>query len=123
ALAGESIALVQAAGGLVWSVSAYRGLQARDRDGVVRETVRPGDGRGLEPGHLLHGARAPDGALWVSGQPGLLMWNAGTRSLQPVPGAPPGELGPFTVQGHDRVWTTRAGVLESWRWDGVRLSP
>ena len=120
--AGDCIALVQAAGGLVWTVSSYRGLQARDRAGAVREMVRPGDGRGLESElHLVHAGRGPDGALWVSGQPGLLMWNSGTRALEPVPGAPADEIGAFAVEGHGRVWTTRSGVLESWRWDGVRL--
>src|SRR5690606_27657400 len=106
--AGQSVALVQAAGGLVWTVSDYHGLQARDRSGRVRETVRPGDGRGLDHGqYLAHGARAPDGALWVSGQPGLLMWNSGTRALEPVPGAPRGEVGVFAVQGNQGVWTAR----------------
>ena len=121
--AGDCVALVQAAGGLVWTVSSYRGLQARDPAGAVRETVRPGDGRGLDPElHLAHAGRGPDGALWVSGQPGLLMWNSGTRALEPVPGGPEDEVVAFALDGHGRVWTTRAGVLESWRWDGARLS-
>ena len=121
---GSSVALVQAAGGLVWTVSNYHGIQARDREGRVREHVLPGDGRGLESGrYITHAGRAPDGALWVAGEPGLLMWNSGTRELEPVPGAPDGEVGLFALDGHQRVWLARSGALESFQWDGVRLRP
>ena len=121
--AEDCAALVQAAGGLIWSVSGFHGLQARGRDGTVRESITPGDGRGLDAQvRLVHAERAPDGGLWVSGEPGLLMWNAGTRALEPVPGAPDGPIGAFALQGRDRVWITRPGVLESYRWDGARLS-
>ena len=122
--AGRTVALVQAAEGLVWTVSSYDGLQARDRHGRVRERVLPGEGRGLESGrYISHAGRAPDGALWVAGEPGLLMWNSGTRELEPVPGAPAGEVGLFAVEGHRRVWTARPGAIESFLWDGVRLRP
>src|SRR5690606_16915055 len=36
---GRVVALVQAAEGLVWAVTAYDGVQARDREGRVRERV------------------------------------------------------------------------------------
>ena len=122
--AGRPAALVQAAGGLVWTVSNYGGLQARDRDGLVRERVVPGDGRGLEAGrYVSHAGRGPDGALWVAGEPGLLLWNSGTRELEPVPGAPEGEVGLFAVEGHQRVWLAGSGALASFRWDGVQLEP
>ena len=122
--AGRAVALVQAAEGLVWAVSSYGGLQARDRDGRVRESIVPGEGRGLESGrYISHAGRAPDGALWVAGEPGLLMWNSGTRELEPVPGAPAGEVGLFAVEGHRRVWTAGPGAIESFLWDGVRLRP
>ncbi|MGY0560920.1 ATP-binding protein [Luteimonas sp. A277] len=118
----ECQAVVQATGGLMWNVSAYHGLQARDRDGTLQETVLPGDGRGLAPGlRLEHAERAPDGGLWVSGEQGLLMWNSGTRGFEPVPGAPDRSTGAFTLQGRGRVWLTRSGVLESYRWDGAKL--
>lgn len=121
---GRVVALVQAAEGLVWSVSLHDGLQARDREGVIRETVVPGDGRGLEPGAYVSDAgRGPDGALWVASGQGLLTWNSGTRALEPVPGAPPGAVDRFTLEGHERVWLTRPGLLESFDWDGVRLHP
>src|SRR5690606_15757438 len=121
---GRVVALVQAAEGLVWAVTAYDGVQARDREGRVRERVEPGDGRGLEAGrYVSHAGRGPDGALWVAGEPGLLMWNSGTRALEPVPGAPADEVGTFVVEGHRRVWTARSGALESFTWDGARLRP
>src|SRR5690606_18215958 len=114
---GRVVALVQAAEGLVWAVTAYDGVQARDREGRVRERVEPGDGRGLEAGrYVTHAGRGPDGALWLAGEPGLLMWNSGTRALEPVPGAPADEVGTFVVEGHRRVWTARPGALESFTW-------
>lgn len=120
---GACQAVVQASGGLVWNVSAYHGLQARDRDGTLQETVLPGDGRGLEEGRrLAHAERAPDGGLWVSGEQGLLMWNSGTRGFEPVPGAPAESTGVFALQGRDRIWLTRSGALESYRWDGAKLA-
>ena len=119
----DCLTVLQAAGGLVWSVSAYHGVQARDWEGALLETVLPGGDSGLLPGaRLEHAQRAPDGGLWVAGEQGLLMWNAGARAFQPVPGAPAEPTGAFVLQGRDRAWLTRSGVLESYRWDGVSLA-
>lgn len=122
--AGDCVALAQAAGGLLWSVSAYHGVQARDRSGTLQATVLPGEESGLDVGtRLEHAERAPDGGLWLSGEQGLLMWNAGARVFQPVPGAPARPTGVFALQGRDRAWLTRPGRLEAYHWDGARLIP
>lgn len=122
--AGRVVAVVQAAEGLVWSVSQHHGLQGRDREGGIREMVVPGDGRGLEPGQFVaHGGRGPDGALWIAGDRGLQMWNSGSRALEPVPGATVGDVDRFALEGRDKVWVARPGALQSFAWDGVRLHP
>src|SRR5690606_10793089 len=83
-----------------------------------------GDGRGLEAGrYVSHAGRGPDGPLWVAGEPGPLMWNSGTRALEPVPGAPAAEVGTVVGGGRRRAWTARPGALESFTWDGARLRP
>ncbi|HVI58231.1 MAG TPA: ATP-binding protein [Luteimonas sp.] len=107
--------------GLLWLGSEKDGVQVRDGDGRVLDTLRPGDGRGLQAGAMLHQmGLAPDGAVWLAGTQGLLTWNDGARRFEPVAGAPAREVTNFTVDG-DTVWLTGFGLLEQYHWDGAAL--
>ncbi len=97
-------------------------VQLRTPQGRLLDAVRRGDGRGLDEGIVLRQlARAPDGGLWVASNRGLLMWNAGARRFEPVPGAPREAVNAFTVNGAV-VWTAGMARLAGYRWNGGRLT-
>ncbi|MDH5823520.1 two-component regulator propeller domain-containing protein [Luteimonas sp. RD2P54] len=122
AIGWPHVGLAQDGDGLVWAATQRHGLQARDRSGRVREQVVPGDGRGLDANAMVHAIeRAPDGGLWVAADQGLLMWNAGARRFEPVPGAGGPGVVAFASGDGETVWLVRDGRLESYRWDGAEL--
>lgn len=113
--------LAEQADGTLWLADGST-LQARGPRGALLDVLRAGDGRGLgEADSVRQLARAPDGGLWVATDSGLMMWNAGTRRLEPVPGAPRQMVSAFTVAG-DAIWTAGMGRLAGYRWNGSRLS-
>lgn len=119
--AGASMIAEQSDGTLWFGTTTT--VQARGRQGQLLEVLRAGDGRGLPAGRGVRQlARAPDGGMWVATDAGLLMWNAGTRRFEPVPGAPREAVSAFTV-ARDAVWTAGLGRLAAYRWNGGRLTP
>ncbi|NZA28313.1 response regulator [Luteimonas sp. SJ-92] len=122
AIGWPHVGLAEDGNGLIWAATRRHGLQARDRSGRVREQVVPGDGRGLVEQAEIHGIqRAPDGGLWVASGQGLLMWNAGARRFEPVPGARGPGVAAFASGDGETVWMVRDGRLEWYRWDGAEL--
>lgn len=114
-------ALAARADGTVW-MAGGASLQIRNLAGKVIDQVRAGDGRGLQDDAVLRQlAAAPDGGMWMVGRAGLLMWNEGTRRIEPVPGAPRAELAGFALAPKGVVWLAGMGGLSSFRWDGARL--
>lgn len=112
----------QTADGALWLATEH-GVQVRDEDGRVQRSIPAGKG-GLPADLFIEQiGPGPDGALWLAGSRGLLMWNAGTRRFEPVPGAPAQHVFGFATGEHARVWLARFGAVESYRWDGAAMKP
>ena len=113
--------IVEEPDGAIWLASADV-LQLRGPDGQLRATVAAGGPEGFPLGNALQQvSRGPDGALWLATSRGLLMWNAGTRAFEPVPGAPGWQVFAFGYAPDDTVWVGGSGILVSYRWTGAEL--
>lgn len=107
--------------GSVW-LGSTDVLQLRAPDGRLRRVVRAGGPEGFPINNALQQmSHGPDGALWLATSGGLLMWNAGERRFQPVPGGPDWQVFAFGFAPDDTVWVAGNGVLMSYRWTGVEL--
>jgi len=121
ALPAERPFLAEDGEGALWVATEGQGLQVRDADGRVIESVPPDGRRGLSAGDkIVQIGRGPDGGIWLAGSRGLLVWNAGSRRFEPVAGTPPRVLGGFAL-ARDGVWVAGFGTLDRYRWDGARL--
>ncbi|HEV8694534.1 MAG TPA: two-component regulator propeller domain-containing protein [Lysobacter sp.] len=106
---------------MLWMATERGGVQARDEAGHVVVSIAPGNG-GLPADLSIEQIQlAPDGGLWIAGSHGLLMWNAGRRRFEPVPGAPDQHVYGFAPGERERVWLARFGAVEAYRWDGATL--
>ena len=124
ALPGERAWFAETSDGTLWIASELDGVQLRDLDGHVLDTIRPDGRKGLAPGTMLEqiGIGA-DGGIWIAGSQGLSAWNAGDRRFQPVPGAPREKVEGFAQSSDGRtVWLARFGAIESYRWRGDGLA-
>jgi signal transduction histidine kinase/streptogramin lyase/ActR/RegA family two-component response regulator len=121
ALPGLVYQFAQTPDGLLWLATYGSGLQARDSEGRVLHTVRPGDGSGIDSADQEQLAVGPDERLWLSNQQGLLRWNPGRRRFEPVPGAPRERIFAFAFLPPDTLWLHRMGALEAYRWNGQEL--
>ena len=107
--------------GTVW-LGAADALQRRAPDGRVLQVLEAGGPEGFPANNALRQmSRGPDGALWLATRNGLLMWNAGQRRFEPVPGGPDWQVFAFGLGADDTVWVGGNGVLMSYRWTGVEL--
>ena len=110
----------QTADGALWLATDH-GVQLRDEDGHVQLSMPAGE-RGLPADIFIEQiGRGPDGALWLAGSKGVLMWNAGARRFEPVPGAPGQHVFGFATGEKGRVWLARFGAVEAYRWDGAAM--
>ncbi|MFC5577377.1 two-component regulator propeller domain-containing protein [Lysobacter niabensis] len=110
----------QTADGLLWLATEH-GVQVRDEEGRVQRSMPAGTG-GVPAGVFIEQiGRGPDGTLWLAGSKGLLMWNAGARRFEAVPGASSRHVFGFALGKDDRIWLARFGSLEAYRWDGASL--
>ena len=115
--------LAQTSDGLVWIAGPAGEVQARTPEGVRMESIVPGDLRGPPEGGTIQQIGAgPNGALWLAWSDGLSQWDYTARRFIPVPGAPGGTILSFAMEGRNRVWIARLGVLEQYRWDGAKLT-
>src|SRR5690606_15719837 len=97
-------------------------LQRRSADGRVQRVMEAGGPEGFPENNALRQmSRGPDGALWLATRVGLLMWNAGVRRFEPVPGGPDWQVFAFGFGADDTVWVGGNGVLMSYRWTGAEL--
>ncbi|GAB3349508.1 two-component regulator propeller domain-containing protein [Lysobacter tyrosinilyticus] len=111
----------QTGDGSLWLATKY-GVQMRAEDGHVELSVSAGE-RGLPADVFIEQiGLGPDGALWLATSNGLLMWNAGLRRFESVPGASQQPVFGFVGAGKQHVWLARFGAVESYRWDGARLT-
>ncbi|WP_243412193.1 ATP-binding protein [Cognatiluteimonas telluris] len=124
ALPSERAWFAETSDGVLWTASELDGVQRRDGDGHVLETILPGHS-GLAAGSSLHQIDAgADGGIWIAGSNGLLAWNAGDHRFQPVPGVLDATVYGFALDADAHtVWIARFGALEAYRWqgDGLRL--
>jgi signal transduction histidine kinase/ActR/RegA family two-component response regulator len=112
---------VQTDDGTLW-IATERGVQLRDEDGRVQLSLPAGQGGLPADVYIEQIGRGPDGALWLAGSKGLLMWNAGTHRFEPVPGAPRQPVFGFASGEKQHVWLARFGAVESYRWDGAAMT-
>ena len=113
--------IVEEPDGTLW-LGTPDALQLRGADGALREVVVAGGAEGLPRGNALQQmSRGPDGALWLATAQGLLMWNAGARRFEPVPGGPSWQVFAFGFAPDDAVWVGGSGILVSYRWTGAEL--
>jgi len=113
--------IVEEPDGSVW-LGAADALQRRSPDGRVLHVVTAGDQHGFKVNNALQQmSRGPDGALWLATGDGLLMWNAGARRFEPVPGGPDWQVFAFGFAPDDAVWVGGNGILVSYRWTGAEL--
>jgi len=113
--------IVGEADGSVW-LGASDALQRRSADGRVQRVMEAGGPEGFPENNALRQmSRGPDGALWLATRVGLLMWNAGVRRFEPVPGGPDWQVFAFGFGADDTVWVGGNGVLMSYRWTGAEL--
>ncbi len=123
ALPGVSRQLEESRDGTLWIASDSGDVQIRDLSGKVQDTILDSDGRGLAADATIEQlGLAPDGAVWVAGTQGLLLWNAGGRRFEPVPGAPASAVNGYAIDSHGDVWIARLGLLERYDWDGAKLT-
>ncbi|MGJ4729455.1 two-component regulator propeller domain-containing protein [Luteimonas sp. SDU101] len=119
--AGVVSQIVEEPDGSIWLASTDA-LQLRAPDGSLRQTIPAGGAQGFPAGNALQQvSRGPDGALWLGTAQGLLMWNAGARAFEPVPGGPEWQVFAFGYAPDDTVWVGGSGVLVSYRWTGAEL--
>lgn len=106
--------------GILW-FGGNNVVHQRDLGGRVLDVIQAGDGRGVPAGTVVEQlVRAPDGGVWLATNRGLLMWNAGGRRFEPVPGALAETIHAITIAG-DRVWTAGMGTLTGYKWNGGAL--
>jgi signal transduction histidine kinase/CheY-like chemotaxis protein/sugar lactone lactonase YvrE len=123
ALSNEISTFAETGDGRLWMASDNGSVQARDLDGRVESTLLPGDGHGIVAGAAVDQlGLAPDGAVWLAGSQGLLMWNDGARRFEPVPGAPAARVYGYAMGANNTLWLARLGSLERYRWDGAGLA-
>jgi signal transduction histidine kinase/ligand-binding sensor domain-containing protein/CheY-like chemotaxis protein len=123
AMPSERAWFAETSEGVLWLASELDGLQARDSDGHVLESVLPGGRGGLSAGSSIEQiGLGPDGGVWIAGSQGVLAWNAGDRRFEPVPGAPRSLVYGFAQGDAGSVWLARFGAVESYRWDGNGLA-
>jgi signal transduction histidine kinase/ligand-binding sensor domain-containing protein/CheY-like chemotaxis protein len=105
----------------LWLATERGGVQARDETGHAVVSLALGYG-GLPADLSIEQIQlAPDGGIWLAGSHGLLMWNAGRKRFEHVPGAPQNYVYGFAMGEHEKVWLARFGGVEVYRWDGAML--
>ncbi len=124
ALPSERAWLSETSDGMLWIASEKSGIQLRDGDGHVVESILPDGRKGLQSGSdLRQVGTGPDGSIWIAGSQGMLMWNAGNHRLEPIPGAPHDMVYAFGMDDRQAVWLARFGSLDSLQWHGDALTP
>lgn len=120
-LPGPVQLMAETADGLLWLSSYGGGMQARDPDGHVRQSLTMRDGKGIDSPDQEQLSAGPDGALWIAGPQGMRRWNAQAARFDRIPGAPDDHVYGFALVPPDTLWLHRMGALEAYRWDGSAL--
>lgn len=107
--------------GHLWLVIGHTHVQVRQLDGRVVGAFVTGDGSGLDEGESLYDlVVGPDGRPWLGTSRGLRRLTADGNGWEPVPGSGGDVAEAMAVLG-DRVWASRTGRLDGWRWEEGRL--
>ncbi|WP_425533129.1 ATP-binding protein [Stenotrophomonas rhizophila] len=110
----------QAPNGELWMSIMSLGIQRRDAQGNLLETIRIEEGRGLTENPVEQMLFDPRGQLWIMGDMGLLRWNEGR--FEQVPGISRGSIYDITWTSPSEVWMARNGALERYGWDGLSMT-
>ncbi len=110
----------QAPNGEIWLSIMNYGIQRRDAEGKVLDTIRIDADRGLTDAPIEQMVFDARGHLWVMGDAGLMRWNEGR--FEHVPGIAPGNIFDMAWIAPDELWLARDGALERYRWDGLSMT-
>ena len=111
----------QAPNGELWLSIMNFGIQRRDAQGNVLDTIRNDQDRGLGEEPVEQMVFDPRGQLWVMGAgAGLQRWREGR--FERVPGVSQGSIYDAAWTGPNEVWLARQGALERYGWDGLTMS-
>lgn len=121
-LAGPNDLIAQTPDGRVWIASLGVGVQARDGNGHVLFSIKPGDDLGLNAADAEQLGVSPQGMLWLANGRGLLAWNDALHRFVTVPGAPVDRIDGFAFADATTLWLHRQSALERYRWDGHVLA-
>ena len=121
-LPGSVQLLSETADGLLWLASYGGGIQARDRQGLLKHSFTPLDKHGVDTPEQEQLSPGPDSMLWIAGPAGLRRWNAAKVRFDKIDGAPDSHIYGFAVVPPDTLWLHRMGALEAYHWDGKSLA-
>lgn len=107
--------------GNLWLEMGLHGFQVRGTAGDVLENISLDDDPLLKGAGFARLLTGPDGQVWTSGTDGLMRWKADVRRFESVPGTPHSLVYSFDFRTPEKIWMSRAGVLELYRWRGARL--
>ena len=121
-LPGPVQLLAESADGLLWLASYGGGVQARDAQGRIVQSLSAKDGRGVDSPEQDQLASGPAGELWMAGPAGMRRWNESRARFDSVRGAPADHVYGFAFVPPDTLWLHRLGALEAYHWNGEALT-
>ena len=110
----------QAPNGELWMSVMSLGIQRRDAQGNLLDTIRIEEGRGLTENPVEQMLFDPRGQLWIMGGMGLLRWTE--DRFEQVPGISRGSIYDLTWTSPNELWLARNGALERYSWDGLSMT-
>ncbi len=110
----------QAPDGDLWLSIINYGVQRRDAQGNLLETIRIEEGRGLTENPIEQMRFDARGQLWIMGDMGLLRWQH--DRFEQVPGISQGQIFDMVWIDANEAWLARSGALERYRWDGLSMT-
>lgn len=120
----DSVNIVLAApGGNVWIFSGQEGLQLRDRNGKILESIPPESESGPSIDDVSKLFWGPDGELWIAGTGGVFRKQGGVvRPILDAEGDTLHVVKDVLFETPSRVWLLRYGVIERYAWNGRILA-
>ncbi|WP_313456593.1 ATP-binding protein [Stenotrophomonas sp.] len=110
----------QAPDGDIWMSIINYGIQRRDANGNLLQTIRIDENRGLTETPIEQMGFDARGQLWIMGDMGLLRWQE--DRFEPVAGVSHGQIFDMVWVNEAEVWMARSGALERYQWDGLSMT-
>ena len=121
-LLGPATHMLQTPDGLVWIAFYGGGIQARQLDGQVVQSITPKSKQGLkfpDPEQLFVG---PDHNLWLVGGEGVLRWSPSQNTFLQVTGSPKERVFSAHLVAPQTLWLGRLGALDAYQWQSGALN-